>query len=60
MALVESEQIKLISHIGLFFKPDKLGILKVHADDFQWEVDMNKIQPDTFYVFPVSAPCFLI
>lgn len=52
MALVESEQIKLISHIGLFFKPDKLGILKVHADDFQWEVDMNKIQPDTFYVFP--------
>lgn len=52
MALVESEQIKLISHIGLFFKPDKLGILKVHADDFVWEVNEDKIIPDTFYVFP--------
>lgn len=52
MALVESEQVKLISHIGLFFKPDKLGILKVHADNFVWEVDMDKIKPDTFYVFP--------
>jgi hypothetical protein len=52
IAISESEQIKLISHIGLFFKPDKLGILKVHADNFTWEVDTNKIQPDTFYVFP--------
>lgn len=52
MALVESEQIKLISHIGLFFKPDKLGILKVHADNFRWEINADKIKPDTFYVFP--------
>lgn len=52
MALVESEQIKLISHIGLFFKPDKLGILKIHADNFTWEVDTAKIKPNTFYIFP--------
>ena len=52
MALVESEQIKLISHIGLFFKPDKLGILKIHADNFTWEINENKIKPDTFYIFP--------
>ena len=52
MALVESEQIKLISHIGLFFKPDKLGVLKIHADNFTWEVDTSKIQPNTFYIFP--------
>lgn len=52
MALVEAEQIELISHIGLFFKPDKLGILKVHADDFVWEINEDKITPDTFYVFP--------
>ena len=55
MALVESEQIKLISHIGLFFKPDKLGILKVHADNFVWEVNVDKIEPDTFYIFPDPA-----
>ena len=52
MTLVESEQIKLISHIGLFFKPDKLGVLKVHADNFTWEVNTDKIKPDTFYIFP--------
>lgn len=52
IALVESEQLELISHIGLFFKPDKLGILKIHADNFVWEVNTDKIKPDTFYVFP--------
>lgn len=52
MALVESEQLKLISHVGLFFKPDKLGILKVHADNFRWEVNFDKVKPDTFYIFP--------
>lgn len=52
IALCESEQLELISHIGLFFKPDKLGILKVNADDFVWEINYDKLQPDTFYVFP--------
>lgn len=52
IALCESEQLELISYIGLFFKPDKLGILKVNADNFVWEINYEKIQPDTFYVFP--------
>ena len=55
MALYESQQIELISHIGLFFKPDKLGILKINTDDFTWSIDSEKIQPDTFYIFPDPA-----
>lgn len=52
MALYESESIELLSHIGLFFKPDKLGILKINTDNFTWSIDSDKIKPDTFYVFP--------
>jgi hypothetical protein len=52
IVLTQSEQLELISHIGLFFKPDKLGILKINADNFVWEINYDKIKPDTFYVFP--------
>ena len=51
-ATVENEQLELLSHIGLFFKPDKTSILKVNAKDFVWSVDTDVIQPDTMYVFP--------
>ena len=51
-AMVESDNIKLLSNIGLFFKPDKTGILKVNADNFAWEVDRDKLTDGTFYVFP--------
>ena len=51
-ATIEANDIKLLSHIGLFFKPDKTGILKLSANDFTWEIDENKIEPNTFYIFP--------
>ena len=51
-ATVEANNIKLLSQIGLFFKPDKMGILKLSADDFKWEIDDKKIEPNTFYIFP--------
>lgn len=51
-ATVENEQLELLSHIGLFFKPDKTSILKVNAKDFVWSVDTDIIQPDTMYIFP--------
>ncbi len=56
-AVTESEKLKLLSHIGLFFKPDKTGILKVNADNYKWEVDKNKLQDETFYVFPDPNKC---
>lgn len=51
-ATIENEQLELLSHIGLFFKPDKTSILKVNAKDFVWSVDTDVIQNDTMYVFP--------
>lgn len=51
-ATIETEQLELLSHIGLFFKPDKTSILKVNAKSFVWSVDTDVIQPDTMYVFP--------
>lgn len=51
-ATVESDQLELLSHIGLFFKPDKISILKVNAKKFTWEIDTSLLENDTIYVFP--------
>ena len=51
-AVIESSNIKLLSKIGLFFKPDKTGILKINADNFTWEIDKSKLESDTYYIFP--------
>ena len=51
-ATIESNQLELLSHIGLFFKPDKISILKVNAKKFTWEIDTSLLQNDTMYVFP--------
>lgn len=51
-ATIENENLKLLSHIGLFFKPDKTSILKVNAKDYTWTVDLDVIENDTMYVFP--------
>ena len=51
-ATIENEQLELLSHIGLFFKPDKTSILKVNAKDYTWSIDVDSIQKDTVYIFP--------
>ena len=51
-ATIESGQLELLSHIGLFFKPDKTSILKISAKDFTWSVDESKLEEDTIYIFP--------
>lgn len=51
-AVVPSKQLELLTHIGLFFKPDKISILKVNAHTYTWEIDSSKLIPDTVYVFP--------
>lgn len=56
-AVVEANDYKLLSQIGLFFKPDKTGILKISADDYVWEVDKSKLKDDTFYIFPDPNKC---
>lgn len=51
-ATTESDQLELLSNIGLFFKPDKTGILKVSAKDFSWEIDKENLTLNTIYIFP--------
>lgn len=51
-ATTESGQLKLLSHIGLFFKPDKCTILKVNARTYDWELDKERMEDDTWYIFP--------
>ena len=51
-ATIQSSELKLLSQIGLFFKPEKTSILKVNAKDYTWTVDTDVIQNDTMYVFP--------
>jgi hypothetical protein len=51
-AAVEADSLELLTNIGLFFKPDKMGILKTNADNFSWEIDKSKLKDETFYVFP--------
>jgi hypothetical protein len=51
-ATVENEQLKLLSQIGLFFKPDKTSILKVNAEKYAWDIDRDNLINDTVYVFP--------
>lgn len=51
-ATIENEQLTLLSHIGLFFKPDKTSILKINAKNYEWGIDTDKITKDTMYIFP--------
>lgn len=52
VAAIENNDIELLSNIGLFFKPDKMGILKVNINNYEWEVDYDKLTHDTVYIFP--------
>ena len=51
-ATIQSDSLELMSHIGLFFKPDKTSILKINAKDYTWTVDESKLIEDTVYIFP--------
>ena len=47
----ESNQIKLLRDIGLFFKPDKMGIFQVNANNFTYDIK-GELENDKIYVFP--------
>lgn len=47
-----NESVKLLRNIGLFFKPDKVGLFKLNAKNFTYAVDFNKLEPQKIYIFP--------
>jgi hypothetical protein len=52
LAGVESDQLEELRNIGLFFKPDKQGLLKVTAKTFTYSINRDALEPDTVYIFP--------
>ena len=51
-ATVESNQIKLLRDVGLNFRADDIGLFKLHAETFTYEIDTNLLEPDQVYIFP--------
>jgi hypothetical protein len=48
----ESNQIKLLRDIGLFFKPDKTGIFQLNSNSYTYAIDPNKIESGKIYIYP--------
>jgi len=51
-AVPSQEFLKTGKEVGLFFKPDKIGLLHFTNFDFAASVNLNSLQPNTVYYFP--------
>ncbi len=51
-ATVESNQIKLLKDIGLFFKPNKIGLFKLNVDKSEHVIDLDSLEDNQIYIFP--------
>jgi len=51
-AVPSQEFLKTGRDIGLFFKPDKIGLLNYTSFNFTANVNVNNLQPNTVYYFP--------
>jgi hypothetical protein len=52
VAIPSEEFLKTGKEIGLFFKPDKLGLLNFTNFKFTPALNLNSLEPDTVYYFP--------
>ena len=51
-AVPSQEFLKTEKEIGLFFKPDKIGIANFTNFNFTSKIDLTKLQPNSVYYFP--------
>jgi hypothetical protein len=51
-AVPSQEFLKTEKEIGLFFKPDKIGIANFTNFNFTSKIDLAKLQPNSVYYFP--------
>jgi len=51
-AIPSQEFLKTAKEIGLFFKPDKIGLSNFTNFQFTASVDLTKLQPNSVYYFP--------
>ena len=52
IADIQSNQQKILRDVGLFFKPDDIGIFKLNAVNSRFELDRNNIEDNKVYIFP--------
>ena len=51
-ATVESNQIRLLKDIGLFFTPNKIGLFKLNVDKSEHVIDTNQLEDNQIYIYP--------
>tara|TARA_R100000951_G_C2625387_1_gene175826 strand:- start:68 stop:1321 length:1254 start_codon:yes stop_codon:yes gene_type:complete len=51
-ATVESNQTKLLRDVGLNFREDDIGLFKLQAETFIYEIDTTLLETGNVYIFP--------
>jgi len=51
-ATVPSGQQKLLRDVGLNFQPDDIGLFKLQAETYNYEIDRTALEDDKVYIFP--------
>jgi hypothetical protein len=51
-ATVPEDQLKTAQQLGLFFRPDKMGVLQFAAPSKSYYVNQGSLKPNHVYVFP--------
>ncbi len=51
-ATIEENSLKTLRKIGLFFKPEKTGLLYFSVPKNHFEIDYSKLEPNKLYIYP--------
>ena len=51
-ATVESNEIRLLRDVGLFFEPDNIGLFKLNAHNFTYNINTTALEDGQIYIFP--------
>ncbi len=54
-ATVPSGQQKLLRDVGLNFQPDDIGLFKLQAETYNYQIDSATLEDDKVYIFPDPA-----
>ena len=52
---VPSNQQKLLRDVGLNFKPDDIGLFKLQAETYTYDIDSTTLEDNKVYIFPDPA-----
>ena len=51
-ATVESNEIRLLRDVGIFFEPDNIGLFKLNADNYTYTINVEDLENNKVYIFP--------